>query len=646
MTKFLFLILTFLLAFASSASAQQVILTTDSTLYSVSQESIPPNDSGGRWVETNIVLTSYSGLPVRVYNFPHTLSFSGVTQGFRYDDSAFFRADSISPDYNPNGSIEYDKPWERLDSLKLSAWGNWSMSFLLPPHGTVRVPFWTKLIGWNSQPDMSSASMVLDPFSDSVVGSITYRRYWNTVFWVKELTPCAAPFLIHFDNLPLNNSGNPVVLGQNLPWNYTRDISNAHDTILDQAMATYQIVGEYSDQFGPPQNNTYNYTVPLGFRFNGAPKSVVYDTLISTLTDCWGTLISRTPIEAYSIVDMRDCYTLSGGSNELIAPFLGSVTDTIFVANTSIFPIELTNVTLTNYKTQRDFQVISVPSVIAAGNSGMIVIEMSDHDKIQDANDPRYSATLTGMVFPYQQDVSIRDSTFSIDLSGTINVYCPYTSHYIYSVPWIKHGVHPAGILFYSNDISTSYSTGKSFLTAYGNNDSVSDYFYVPYYDDPHFQLSIRNFDGFGSATLPAMLPPDTVLLLPSTNTVEVLTVFTGDDQHNYLTKLHWPRANDTVTMDVLALGASAPPFDGVTMKMRSSGFSMWPNPASSTLHISSAEPNATVTIYDLLGRVLLAAELLPNTSLDVSTFPPGIYSVVLKSKDGATSVERFSIAR
>ena len=633
-----------------SGASGQVISTYDSTLISVSQSPIPPNDSGGRWVPMYILLTSYSALPVRVYQFePIYFSASAVFQDFRFDDSAFFRADSIFPAWYWGGSIGYDKPWERMDSIKKwGMWSGWSFSFLLPPYGTIRVPFWSKLIGESPQPDTArSGNLVLDVFSDSIVGSTTYHRIWYTgLAWVKNLAPCAAPYLIHFDDLPLNNSQNPVVLGQWPPWQYQRHIGQPDDTIYDPTTASYQIVGEYADRFEPPAGMTIAYSGELSFIFNGAPKSIVYDTLISTLTDCWGTVVTRTPIEGYTVVDMRNCYSLPGGGGVLTAPFFGSAMDTTTIINTSTFPIELTNLQLTNYNKENNFQIVSAPNVIAAHDSGTIIVRFLDNDKRQDAIDPRFSATLTGVISPALQEVSFMDSAFSFDLAGTIDVYCPYSSQYAYAIPLIKHGIHPTGIVFYSGNILTTFSTAKSFLTIYGNNDSVSEYFYTPYYDDSLFKITVHDYNGIGSVTLPGLISPDTAFFSPNTEFIQTLTEFAGDDYHNYRTQLHWPRSNDTVTMDVLALGSSAPPFDGVAMKTLSSGFSMWPNPASSTLHVSSAEPGATIAIYDLLGRELVSAELLPNTSLDISNLTQGIYSVVLNSKDEPTVVEELTVVR
>jgi hypothetical protein len=110
-----FLALGIMLVLASDASAQQVSEVLDSTLISVSQESMPPDDSGGRWVETNLILTNHSALPVRAYNFyPVSFNDDGLYQDSRFDDSAFFRADSIFPNWDPKGSIGYDKPWEPM----------------------------------------------------------------------------------------------------------------------------------------------------------------------------------------------------------------------------------------------------------------------------------------------------------------------------------------------------------------------------------------------------------------------------------------------------------------------------------------------------------------------------------------------------
>ncbi len=629
---------------ASRASAQQVILRYDSTLMSVTQESVPPNDSGGRWVETTFILTSHSALPVRAYGFVGLyVSYFGVIEDFRFDDSDFYRADSIFPDWNPNGCIGYDKPWERMDSITKPGWlGSRSMSFLLPPFGTVRVPVWTRLIRGSSDLDTVTANVTLQPFSDSTVGPITYRRYGDAELVAKELDPCAAPYQIDFGGLPLTNSQYPGF------WQYSRHIGSPTDTIYSPTSGTYQIVGEYSNRFDPPTNVTNSYYWDLAFTFHGAPQKIVHDTLISTLTDCYGTVVTLTPIEAYSSTASENGYSVKHPPSyfTLKAPFLGSATDTIITSNLSPFPIQVKNISARDYDTVKSFQIVSAPNVIGVNDSGAIVIALVDNDLWADTYDPERAATISGTVVPYQTDWTFLDSTFSFDLSGLIDVYCPYTEHYLYAPPAIKHGVHPAGIVFSSDSISTSYAAGKSFLTTYGNHDSVSEYFYTPYYDDQRFHISIGNFDLLGSATLPGMIDPDTQRTFPDYSLIELLTQFTGDDQHNYRTQLHWPRANDTISIDVVALGASAPPFNGVTLKTLSDGFSIWPNPASSILHVSSVQAGATIAIYDLLGRELLMADLSSNNSLDISNIPDGVFSVVLNSKSGTPIVEMLTVVR
>jgi hypothetical protein len=50
--------------------------------------------------------------------------------------------------------------------------------------------------------------------------------------------------------------------------------------------------------------------------------------------------------------------------------------------------------------------------------------------------------------------------------------------------------------------------------------------------------------------------------------------------------------------------------------------------------------------IYDLLGRELLSAELLSNIQIDISKLRPGIYSVILNSKDRTVEVEKLTVVR
>jgi len=64
MVKYVVVLLVLMLA---SIGYSQV--EADSTLFSVSQESFPPNDSGGRWLPTAIIVKSSSAYPQEIQTY-------------------------------------------------------------------------------------------------------------------------------------------------------------------------------------------------------------------------------------------------------------------------------------------------------------------------------------------------------------------------------------------------------------------------------------------------------------------------------------------------------------------------------------------------------------------------------------------------
>ena len=620
--------------------------TRNDTLYTVGQESIPPNDSGGRWIETTILLKSESSFPVFVYGFPIKNYSSNRTCAPNFDffpsDSAWLLADSIMTvieDFSGHKKVAFGTPWKYKDSLPAlqpgQYYGEGVFQYMIPPRGTLRIPYYFQAIGSDnfSRGDTVNIGDGLFPgwdwgslnwFSDSVVGNTVYRlfpQYQNTYAPpIYALAPSSAPYCMSFKGT-WSNKQNPVVLGQIPSWYF-----GFQDTVaaFERTKTNFKIVGEYSDRFVAPSDTVIkpsciSATFPnIQLIFNGAPKTVVHDTLVATFSDNWGTIVQRTPIDAYTV--LTGGYQISSSTNKTIAPFLGSANDTIPVTNLSEFPIQIKNLQLVNNDGGRSFEIASVPGVIASYGSGMIVVTLVDNDKWGDVDDPRRNATLMGTVAGYQTDVTMVDSNFIINLDGAIDVYSPQST-VLNIPPQLKRSIHPRGIIFTSS-VSSNEGSG-TFIAGYGNDDPVSDYFYLPYYDDPNFSIQIGNFLGLGTLSLPGVLPPDTGFLTG----VETLTRFTGDPAKNYLTKLHWPRANDTITIDVLALGDKAPPFDIVTPSYGArSNILLWPNPASQTVRFHTLKTPTVVIIMDQLGRIMKRQMLQQTDVIDVSNFIPGMY--------------------
>src|SRR6202035_2352186 len=106
-----------------------------------------------------------------------------------------------------------------------------------------------------------------------------------------------------------------------------------------------------------------------------------------------------------------------------------------------------------------DFEV-SAPAMIAAHDSAYITIIFKDKNLYRDTlSNVRY-ADITGIIAPYQQDFDFVDSSFTFGVTGNVDVYSPL---YFSLIPLLKHGVHPAGIIF-TSDVS-SMQGPHTFLT-------------------------------------------------------------------------------------------------------------------------------------------------------------------------------------
>jgi hypothetical protein len=53
--------------------------------------------------------------------------------------------------------------------------------------------------------------------------------------------------------------------------------------------------------------------------------------------------------------------------------------------------------------------------------------------------------------------------------------------------------------------------------------------------------------------------------------------------------------------------------------------FSVFPNPAENTLHLSEAI-KGRYTVYDINGKVMFSGKVVTNGAIDVSNLPPGVY--------------------
>ena len=68
----------------------------------------------------------------------------------------------------------------------------------------------------------------------------------------------------------------------------------------------------------------------------------------------------------------------------------------------------------------------------------------------------------------------------------------------------------------------------------------------------------------------------------------------------------------------------------------------VYPNPASSTLHIEGIEQGAAIEVYDLTGRKVLASAFTPT--LSVETLPAGLYLLHIITTDGNAVSQKITI--
>jgi hypothetical protein len=580
------------LFFCSTASAQ------DTHLAAV-QENIPHPDSGGRLVPFTVAFTNLTQDTVRFTMGSYEGNSTRRWTRWQLTDSSHALGRLVSVQWIPQAPYDPDTILE----------------FVVMPH--------------SKSPDLRLSFLFLEIAEQDIprdVGfSIDYTVHsGDTISYGTTIchgyAACTGPWL-QFDGSPVTNTANPCDPSGGAVY-FTGTSAQEKEPVYARTTATFSISGEYSDRFILPRDTVYpwnssgNYN-QLGFR--GASKSPVHDTLHCIFSSCWGADTINAPIEAYSAYGYGSSHGLGQAPLNLVAPFLGRTEGRIMVKNYLDVPITVKDLAVIHNDTENF--IAESPGVVGPKDTGYIRITFRDNNVLKDLNYQTRYTLLTGKVVTAEVGLPIPDSSFSLQLSGTIDVYSP---NYFSLIPLIKHGVHPAGIIFRSDR--------KSFVTFFGNNDSMSEYFYTPYYDDPHFGIAVSGI------SLPGTVLPDTGAFSP--NGFQTETTFTGDDDHNYLTQIHWPRGNDTVTMDVLAVGLNAPPFEAVASAPSRMPLRLWPNPASSVVHLDIDE-SAAAWISDPLGRILRKIDLTSGLStLDVSTMRSGLYEVCIPSRGESLKLE------
>ncbi|HET6512695.1 MAG TPA: hypothetical protein VFH43_10920 [Candidatus Kapabacteria bacterium] len=543
------------------------------------QNFLPVNDSGGKWLPSEITLRNFTSAEVRV----------NIRTGSNLLN---------------NGDTLWKMPKAAFDMAVDANAAQTLLRFRVPAMSSVVVPI---LVAARGKPGDTS-KMHMDISCDSAWSN----GEWRTFVWLKPtircLQACSAPY-VAYDGTPLDNRTKPALLGGD-PVSFEHNCLNCGGGAKTFA---YKIVGEYADRFYLVDSTSWQTRVA----FRGAPRSPIYDTIIGTYTNCWGTITTRTPITAYSMYASGYKYTSVAG--EMLAPFLGRASAKAKIWNTSAIPITIRDLRSTGSDSVNF--AASAPSVIAANDSAEITITLIDNDFKRDLERSSRNATITATVAPYGSEVPFEDSTLSISVQGRIDVWCPNYS--AGSTFHLKQGVRPKGIIFSSNN--------KEFLTAYGNRDPGPRYFYEPYYAEPAVHAEDIELIVGKTITLPAMVPVDTGGFFAPAFVIK--TTYNGDNKQNYQTKLYWPRESDTLVTDVVVIGSNAPPFKDVVVDDVSTSISVWPNPASDLVHIRNADERSTdLVILDVVGRTVRTARVEGLSTISLSGFAPGAYEFYFPS--------------
>ncbi|HEX5316971.1 MAG TPA: hypothetical protein VFX22_10010, partial [Candidatus Kapabacteria bacterium] len=288
---------------------------------------------------TALIVESSSAYPVDFslgafgggYTIDAGTSFYSFFITCRLADSAFALADSIyvSDQY---GHFISHNPEKYVDSVYDRA----SLGFHIPPHTSLRIPIQMRAYGKGEE---QSFEYDFSATSDSVGITRSFDSYLN----LRCIAACSAPFF-PFDSTPITNKANTynqdcAVTNNNGDWQF-----GATDyPVGSTSHVSFQIAGEFPDSYRLPDDMDYqtNHSYATIFDFLGAPISPVYDTLITTSTDCSGTGVTRTPIVCYtSLVGSCNLNTQSG---PLIAPFMGSAKTSMTLINNSSYAVVISN---------------------------------------------------------------------------------------------------------------------------------------------------------------------------------------------------------------------------------------------------------------------------------------------------------------
>lgn len=95
--------------------------------------------------------------------------------------------------------------------------------------------------------------------------------------------------------------------------------------------------------------------------------------------------------------------------------------------------------------------------------------------------------------------------------------------------------------------------------------------------------------------------------------------------------------ATQTIHVDVCA---------GINAANENVSFSIYPNPATNEINISSNEKNYSVTMFDELGRVVLSASSIQHRAFNIQNFASGLYFVEIKTNDNIVYRQKVVVVK
>ncbi len=171
------------------------------------------------------------------------------------------------------------------------------------------------------------------------------------------------------------------------------------------------------------------------------------------------------------------------------------------------------------------------------------------------------------------------------------------------------------------------------------NNTSIAHPFHI---HDMHFYLVSVNG---GAVPKHERGKKDVVFVMPN-QYVEFITKFEDfTDSHTpYMYHCHLLHHEDDGMMGSFIVVDTTS--DGMNVSIQHN-FSFYPNPSLNTLTLEFLEPDGhyEIKIMNILGETVFSGDVanIAKTSLDVSTFPGGVYLIEVKTEDGLRSGKTFT---